>query len=399
MGSKSFRYALWGGAVIAIIAALAYAFRPQPLAVDLAHIETKRILVSVADEGKAEVREVYRVSAPLAGRLLRVQGEVGDPVVAGETELARIEPSVPVFLDARTESEIRAAVEAAKASYDMAKAEWDHANAEREFTTNEVKRSRSLFATGTISKQRLDEAERAYRVAAADLLTAQARLDQRMHELEVVEAKLVSPVNSSNDGPECDCLVLRAPVDGEILQIIEESEKPVVAGTGIVEVGDPRNLQIVVDLLSEDAVQVKPGLPAVVEGWGGPPLEAVVRRIEPYGYTKVSALGIDEQRVDVLLDLVDPPEAWSRLGHGYRVDVSIILEDIEALSVPIGAVFRIGQDWATFVFEDGRARQRTLKLGARNADKAQVVEGLAENDRVVLHPSDQIADGVRIVSR
>ncbi len=399
MGSKSFRYALWGGAVIAIIAALAYAFRAQPLAVDLAHIETKRILVSVADEGKAEVREVYRVSAPLAGRLLRVQGEVGDPVVAGETELARIEPSVPVFLDARTESEIRAAVEAAKASYDMAKAEWDHANAEREFTTNEVKRSRSLFATGTISKQRLDEAERAYRVAAADLLTAQARLDQRMHELEVVEAKLVSPVNSSNHGPECDCLVLRAPVDGEILQIIEESEKPVVAGTGIVEVGDPRNLQIVVDLLSEDAVQVKPGLPAVVEGWGGPPLEAVVRRIEPYGYTKVSALGIDEQRVDVLLDLVDPPEAWSRLGHGYRVDVSIILEDIEALSVPIGAVFRIGQEWATFVFEDGRARQRTLKLGARNADKAQVVEGLAENDRVVLHPSDQIADGVRIVSR
>jgi len=399
MGTKSFRYILWGGIFIVIAAALAYAFRPQPLSVDLATVQSERIRISVTDEGHAEVREVYRISAPLKGRLLRVKGEVGDKVVAGESEVARIEPDVPVFLDVRTEAEARAALEAARSNNALAAAEWERAHAEMEFTSNELERSRSLFSKGTISKQKLDEAERAHRVAGADLLTAQARLDQRMHEFEVAKAKLVSPTSVIRNKGDCECLVLRAPVSGEILRVFEESETTVNAGAGIVEIGDPRNLQIVVDLLSEDAVKVTPGLSAVVDGWGGPPLRAVVRRVEPYGYTKVSALGIDEQRVDVLADLVDPPEVWARLGHGYRVDVTIVLEDIEALAVPLGAIFRVGDDWAAFVLRDGRARQQLIKLGSRNADKAQVVEGLAEGDVVVLHPSDQITDGVRIASR
>ncbi|NQW02261.1 MAG: HlyD family efflux transporter periplasmic adaptor subunit [Rhodospirillales bacterium] len=399
MSSKSFRYVTGGGAAVVVVGALIFAFRPQPVAVDMADIKEERIRITVADEGKAEVREVYLISAPLAGRLLRVRGEVGDPVVAGQSELARIEPSAPIFLDVRTETEARAAVEAAKSSHAMATAEWDRANAEWIFTTGEVQRSRSLFASGTIAKQKLDEAERSYRVAAADLLTAQARLDQRMHELEMAEARLVSPLDSNPGEITCDCLVLRAPVDGEILQIIEENEKTIAAGTGIIEVGNPRDLQIVVDLLSEDAVLVKPGLHAVVDGWGGKPLRAVVRRVEPYGYTKVSALGIDEQRVDVLLDLVDTPDMWARLGHGYRVDVSIVLQDIQALAVPVGAVFRVGGEWVTYVDKEGRARQRVVKLGSQNADKAQVIDGLEVNDRVVLFPSDQITDGTRIVPR
>ena len=399
MKSKAFRFVLWGGAGLAVLGALIFAFRPQPAAVDLATVQEERVLITIADEGKAEVRDIYRVSSPVTGRLLRVQADVGDPVVAGETEVARIEPAAPVFLDVRTETEARATVEAAKARHSVAIAEWERAHAERVFTTNEVDRSRTLFGNGTISKQKLDVAERAHRVAGADLLTAQARLDQRMHELEVAEAKLVSPLSTDGKPLGCECLILRAPVSGEILQIIQESETTVNAGTGILEIGNPRELEIVVDLLSEDAVLITPGLTAIVDGWGGTPLQAVVRRVEPYGYTKVSALGIDEQRVDVLLDLVDPPIAWTRLGHGYRVDASIVLKDIQALAVPLGAVFRVGDAWATFVLENGRAKQTTIELGSRNADKAEIVSGLKSGDQVILYPSDQISDGVQIVSR
>lgn len=400
MGNKSFRYVLWSGAAIAVAGALVFAFRPQPITVDFAEIREDLVRITVSDEGNAEVREVYRVSAPVTGRLLRVQGEVGDPVVAGKTELARIEPVAPVFLDVRTETEARAAIEAARASNSLAAAEWERAQAELQFAATELERSRNLFARGTIAKQKLDDAERAHRVAGADLLTAQARLDQRMHEFEVAQAKLVSPVSINNDNNSvCECLVLRAPVDGEILRVIEESETTLAVGAGIVEIGNPRNLQIVVDLLSEDAVRVTAGLGAVIDGWGGPLLQAVVRRVEPYGYTKVSALGIDEQRVDVLLDLIDPPEVWARLGHGYRIDVSIILEEINTLAIPIGAIYRVDQEWATFVLEDGRARQRLIQLGARNMEKAQVIAGLEPGELVVLHPSDQVQDGKRVSSR
>lgn len=399
MQSKSARYILWGIVLAALVAALVFAFRPQPVAVDLASVRTDRILITVADEGEAEVREVYRISAPLAGRLLRVEGEVGDSVVAGQTEVAKIEPTSPVFLDVRTETEARAAIEAAKASHSAAVAEWERAQAEREFTIKEVERSRILFGNGTISKQKLDTDERANRVAIAELLTAQARLDQRMHELEVAEARLVPPTAATSNPLGCECLVLRAPVDGEILQVIEESETILQPGAGILEVGDPNNLQVVVDLLSEDAVQVAPGQTAIIDGWGGPPLEAVVRRVEPFGYTKVSALGIEEQRVDVILDLTDPSDLWSRLGHGYRVDVSIILKDLQGLSVPLGAIFRVGEDWTVFTVRDGRAHMQVVELGARNADIAEVLSGLAEGDSIIMHPSDQVVDGVRIEAR
>jgi len=399
MAQKSFRYLLWGGIAAAVVGGFVFAFRPQPVAVDMATVQQGRIQVTVGDEGKAEVRDVYRISAPVAGHLLRVQQEVGDRVMAGVTEVARIEPSAPVFLDVRTETEARATLNAARARKDLAEAERTRAQAELEYTAAEVERSRNLFARGTIAKQRLDDDERAYRVAAAELLTAQARRDQAQHEFEVAEAKLVPPTTDPRGNSDCECLVLRAPVNGEILQVIEESETTLAPGDGIVEIGDPADLQVVVDLLSEDAVKVTPGQAAVIDGWGGAPLNAVVRRVEPFGYTKVSALGIEEQRVDVLLDLADPPEQWARLGHGYRVDVQIVLQDTEALTVPLGAVFRGKDAWSVFVLRDGAAILQTVELGLRNADKASVTSGLDDGDVVILHPSDQIVDGTLIVSR
>ncbi len=399
MHKNRVRYILWGGAVALVVAALTFAFRPQAIPVDFATVTEGEIRITVADEGMAEVHEVYRISAPVAGRLLRVQGEVGDAVVAGETEIARIEPSAPVFLDVRTETEARATLEAARASENLADAELKRAQADLTFTAAEKERSRALFANGTIAKQKLDQDERANRIAVANLLTAQARLDQRRHEVEMARARLVSPASTETDHRQCECLVLRAPVDGEILQVLQESETTLPAGTGILEIGNPHDLQIVVDLLSEDAVRVTAGMPAVIEGWGGASLNAVVRRVEPFGYTKVSALGIDEQRVDVLLDLTDPPDAWTRLRHGYRVDVSIVLKEIESLILPLGAVFRTGENWSVFVENDGRAILRRIELGARNADHAEVVSGLEAGARVILHPSDQVMDGARIEAR
>lgn len=399
MNAVLFRVIFWGAIGAILIAGLVYAFLPRPVGVDMAAIGKERVTVAVGDEGKAEVREVYRLTAPVAGRLMRVGLEVGDKVKAGQTELARIEPAAPVFLDVRTETEARAAIEVAESAKDLADAELKRAQAEEDYTSTELERSRSLFTRGTVPKQRLDEAERAYRVAAADLLTAQARRDQARHELEVAKAKLVSPTSPEARSNSCECLVLRAPVDGEVLQVIEESETSLSPGAGIVEVGDPNDLQVRVDLLSEDAVLVKPGQAAVVSGWGGKPLNAVVRRVEPFGYTKVSALGVEEQRVDVLLDIIDPHEDWDRLGHGYRVDVSIFLHDVEDLAVPTAALFRSGPAWAVFTAKDGKANLQLLELGHRNAEWAQVLKGLAPGDSVILNPSETISEGALVEPR
>jgi HlyD family secretion protein len=181
--------------------------------------------------------------------------------------------------------------------------------------------------------------------------------------------------------------------------VLEESETTLPAGAGILEIGDPRDLQIVVDLLSEDAVKVLAGMPAIIEGWGGPALNAIVRRVEPFGYTKVSALGIDEQRVDVLLELIGPPDSWARLRHGYRVDVTIVLKEVEGVAAPLGAVFRTGDTWSVFTENEGRAVLRSVELGARNADYAEVISGLEAGARVILYPSDQVTDGALIEAR
>jgi HlyD family secretion protein len=399
MTTASRRLVIWGLIALLVAAGLGYAFRPQAVAVDLAVIETSPLRVTVEEEGQAEVREVYSLSAPISGRLLRIKAEVGDPVTAGETELARIEPAEPAFLDIRSESEARAAVEAARAARDLAQADLTRSQAELAFAESELERARSLFTRGTVSKRTLDQAERAHRVAAAGLLTAQATLDVRSHELEVAEARLTPPSETSGQGEDCECLTLRAPVDGEVLQVLQESETVVQAGQPLVEMGDPRDLQVVVDLLSEDAVKVEPGQAAIISGWGGPDLAALVRRVEPYGYTKVSALGIEEQRVDVLLDLTDPPEDWARLGHGYRVDVAILLHDREVLSLPLGALFREGGDWKVFRLEEGRARAVTVKIGLRNQNHAELLEGLEPGDRVVLYPTDRVVEGAAIEPR
>jgi HlyD family secretion protein len=393
------RLLIWIPVGLIIAGGLAYAFSPTSISVDLASIEEGRLKVAVAEEGYTQVREVYELSAPVGGRLLRIQAEVGDKVRAGETEVARIEPAAPSFLDVRSETEARAAVEAAGSARDLAFAELERTRAELDFATSELDRYRVLYSNGTVPERRFDEARRAHDVAAAELLTAQANMDVRKHELERAEARLISRQEIERLGEACECVELRAPVNGVVLRVLQESETVVNAGQPIMEFGNPRDLELVVDLLSQDAVLVEPGQAAIVDGWGGPPLTAVVRRVEPYGYTKVSALGIEEQRVDVVLDLADPPADFGRLGHGYRVNVAILLHDTTVLKVPLGALYRDGSTWMVFVEEDGRAGARTVEIGLRNDVAAEVVSGLVEGQRVVLYPTDRVVDGSRIAAR
>jgi len=395
------RLALWGVLGLLLVAGLLYAFRPQPIPVDIVAASQGPMMVTVEEEGETRVKEVFVLSAPVAGRALRIDAHVGDPVVANETVLARIEPIDPSFLDVRTEAQARAAVRAAEAAKALAAAEVDQARAELEFVETELDRARRLIKSDTISQRSLDEAERAYKTRRAAVATAEAALQMRDFELERARALLVSPAETQANRGECECVPIRAPVSGRILRVVHESEGVVESGDPLIEIGDPRDLEIVVDLLSSDAVKVETGQRVIIDEWGGPePLEGRVRRVEPFGFTKVSALGIEEQRVNVIVDFADPPERWRRLGHGYRIEARIVLwQGEDVLQLPLSALFRNGGDWAAFVAEDGRARLRKLTLGERNGLSARITDGLAAGERVVLHPSDRIADGVRIEAR
>ncbi|MCA1366196.1 HlyD family efflux transporter periplasmic adaptor subunit [Bradyrhizobium sp. BRP14] len=393
------RLAIWGSLLALLAVGIAYALRPQPVQVDLAVAETGLLRVTLDEEGETRVRDVYTLHAPLRGQLQRIAAEVGDVVKAGETQLAQIEPAPPAFLDVRIEAELQAAVEAARAAHKLAAAELNKAKADLTFAEGERARARQLIERRAISQRALEDAERAYHVAQANLATAEAALKVREHELHQARSRLLSRQEIRSLREDCECMPVTAPVSGVVLQVMRRSEGVVEAGTPLLDIGDPADLEIVVNFLSEDAVRITPGQRAIVTGWGGEDLNAVVRRIEPFGQTEVSALGIEEQRVDVILDFAEPPQRWRTLGHGYRVDVQVILFEGEVLKLPLGALFRQGDDWAVFIAADGLARLRRVAVGQRNSLAVEIREGLEPGDRAILYPSDRIKDGVAIVER
>jgi HlyD family secretion protein len=291
-------------------------------------------------------------------------------------------------------------VDAAAASRTHAAAQVRRAQAELEFAQSELARIRILARSHTVSENDLDSAERRAKTADAALGEARAEQQVRESEYQVARARLMTPASRTRTA-DCDCVTVFSPVSGDVLRVVTESEGVVQSGTPILEVGDPDKLEVVVDLLSSDAVQVQAGQRAIIEAWGGSvPLEGVVRRVEPFGFTKVSALGIEEQRVNVIIDIKEPRQQWQRLGHGYRVEPRIVLwEGRDVLKVPLSALFRQGQRWAVFVADGGRAVLREVEIGHENGLEAEVVSGLAGGERVVLHPGDRVAPGARIEER
>ena len=394
------RIAVLGAVAAAVIAAFIWAFRPQPVPVDLATISGGDLEITVADEGLAKIAEVYVVSAPVAGTVLRTPVDPGDEVVRGEAVVATIEPAWPAFLDVRARREVEASVDAARAALALAEAEVTRAEAEIEFWQADLTRQEMLRSRGTIAQRALEESRMQLAIHEAALKTARATVRVRESELRRAEAQLTQPEDEAIAGEGTCCLQVRAPVTGRVLDVMVESETVVRPGDPLLSVGDPAEMEIVVDLLSSDAVRVQEGDPATIERWGGPPLRARVRTVEPAGFEEVSALGIEEQRVQVRLDIESPHEAWRGLGHDYRVFVSILAERYDdVLTVPIGAIFRDGADWAVFVVENGRAALRRVDLGAMSDRAAQVVGGLASGEAVILHPTDRIVDGVAVADR
>lgn len=378
-------------AALAVLAALVWAFLPRPVEVELGTVAPRTLEVTVEEEGQARIREVFTVSASIAGRLQRIGLHAGDVVRKGET-VARIGPADPVLLDSRSRAVAEATAAAAQAATDLARAELDQAQAARDFAASEAGRAAALFQKGAVPERAYDSALREEKTAKAAVASAVANLAVREKELESALAVL----RSDQGGTGACCVDLPAPVSGRVLRVLTESEQPVQPGTPILELGDPANLEVVVDLLSRDAVRVAEGAAATVTGWGGPDLAARVLRVEPSAVTQVSALGIEEQRVTVVLALEGPVQG---LGHGFRVIARIALwRQDGVLTIPVGALFRDGPDWAAYVLRDGRAVLRRLRLGERNEDYAQVLDGVGEGDQVVLHPSDKVADGVRVVA-
>ena len=274
------------------------------------------------------------------------------------------------------------------------------AEAQYEFARAEFARMQELVKEGSVSKRNLDSAERDYKARHAGLDTARAALQVRSYELEVARAQLVSPLETQGSQEACDCIPITAPVSGRILQITDRSERVVREGDVLMQIGDPKDLEIVVDYLSMDAVKIEAGQRVIIDNWGGDePLEGRVRLVEPFGFLKISALGIEEQRVNVIIDFA-AEDGWEKLGHGYQVETRVVLWDLaDVLAVPLTALFRDGERWAMFVDDDGRAQLRHVEVGQKNGVLAEIREGVAAGETVVLHPSDRVSDGTRIRSR
>ena len=396
------RVIIYGTVGVALIGGAVWAFRPQPQSVDVATVQSRPMTVMIEEDGRTRVRDLYTVSAPVAGRLKRIDLEVGDPVKAGRTSLATIVPSAPSFLDKRGAVQAAAQVKAADASVAEARARIEQANAQLAFARKELDRSRDLRASGTIPASRLETAERDYSDAQAVLDSAKASLRARLMDLEVAKAAMISPGGAGDEGSDDSTVGVVAPIDGQVLTLHQKSSKVVASGTPLMDIGDETNLEVVADFLSSDAVKVRPRARAEFTGWGGEaPIAGQVRRIEPTGFTKVSALGVEEQRVNIVLD-IDPSEAAAaRIGPGYRLvtRIEVWASDGPTLVVPIDALFRQGVSWAVFTLRDGHARLTPVTLGRRNDEVAQVIDGIAEGDTVIVHPGRSVEDGSLVVPR
>lgn len=385
----------------AMVAAFAYALAPRAVPIDTAVIEKGTLKVTVDEEGRTRIREVYSVSAPASGRIRRSTLKPGDPVQKGRTVLAVVEPAVPPFLDLRSRRELEATIAAAEAAVALAEAELEQARGEFGFAEADLERARSLAQRDVLSGRNLQRAELDVRTRRAAVARAIAARDLKRQELESLKARRTGPedIILSGDGGTC-CIPMLAPADGRVLRVLKESEQVVLQGTPIIEIGDPGDLEVVVELLSADAVRVVPDAPAVVDAWGGPSLPARVTRIEPAGFKKVSALGIEEQRVVVVLSLGGPPDQRQRLGHDFHVFARIEVASLaDVVQVPLGALFRTGNDWTAYVVAGGRAALRRIEIDARNPRAAAVRSGLKSGEVVILHPSDRVGEGVRVATR
>lgn len=382
---------------IALLGGLVMAFRPQPALVEVAEVTRGPFEQVIEDDGKTRVRERYVVSAPLAGKLQRITLKAGDAVTAGMV-LAIIDPSSPALLDVRTERELTERVGAAEATRLRATATVERARAALDKSRSDLERARKLAVKGFISAAQLEQVELEAKINMRELEATRYAEQAAAHDVAVARAALLQVRDGAAGKPSARRWEVRTPVAGRILRVEQESEAAVAVGAPLLEVGQPAELEVVVDVLSTDAVQIRPGVPVRLLRWGmAGPLEGRVRRVEPAAFTKVSALGVEEQRVNVVIDLTSPAEKWQSLGDGYKVDASIIVASLDnVIKVPVSALFRDGEQWAVFTAVNGKATRRIVQLGRRGGLEAVVEKGLQPGEKVIVHPGDTLRDGRRI---
>ncbi|MGA0603178.1 efflux RND transporter periplasmic adaptor subunit [Caulobacter sp. KR2-114] len=397
MARKSqIRWLLIALLALATAGLLAFLFAPRPLAVDVAVATRGPIAETAADQGQARVRQAYVVSAPVAGRLERLPLEVGDTVVAGRTIVARLRPTPPAFLDPRARAQAEAAIAAANSAQAAAEAQAQRLKAEVVRSAADLDRTTTLWRKGFAAQAALDNARAAADAARSALVAAEA--DVRARRADVVAAR------SALTGPEAagaGLVTVTSPAGGVVVRLDQQSERAVAAGAPLIEIGDTHGLEAQIEFLSQDAVRMRQGQRAEIYDWGGArPIPAEVRLVEPQGYTKISALGVEEQRALVMLQFTGPPSSWAGLAPGYRVWGRVFLRETpSALLAPLGALVRDNGGWAVFRLEDGRARLRPVQVGAITDRQAEILSGLAAGDRLVVFPSDKVRDGVRVRPR
>ncbi|HET7362931.1 MAG TPA: efflux RND transporter periplasmic adaptor subunit [Burkholderiales bacterium] len=384
-----------GIVVAGVAAAVVWALQPRPVLVETASVTSGVFEQTVSDDGKTRVRNRYVVAAPLAGHLDRIRFDAGDWVREGDV-IARLNPTAPAFLDARTARELQARIGAAQAQLARASAESAKVQAQRDQARADLERQSRLSKEGFVSPTVREQAELTMRTAERAFDAARFGQAAAGHDLEQAKAALTRYKEGTGDKWD-----VTSPVSGSVLRVLQKSEGPVALGAPLVELADARSLEIVVDVLSQEAVAIRTAMPARVElGRGVPPLAAQVRLVEPGAFTKVSALGVEEQRVNVVLDFAEPLDRIQTIGDGYRADAHIVIFRADAaVKAPVGALFREGDGWAVFVADGDRAVKRPVKAPRRNGFEAMVEEGLKPGERVVVYPSDSLKDGSRLEVR
>jgi len=381
---------------IAITAALLWGFWPGPVPVEGALVVRAPLRVTVDEEGRTRVKDRFIISAPVAGYLQRIQLEVGDAVTQGQT-LAVMEPLRPEVLDPRSRARAEAQVAAAQAALKSAEEQVISARAEDVYAQAEYRRKQQLLKDALVSQDDLELAQTHARQAVAAKRSAEFAVEVARFDLEAAQTALRYSISGNGEEP-LETVKLRAPVASRVLAIHHESEGVVMTGEDLLEIGDPAALEVAVDVLSADAVRIRPGGAVQLQRWGGEqPLDGLVRVVEPSGFTKISALGVEEQRVWVIADITSPRELWQQLGDGYRVEAHFILWDEDAvLQLPASALFRHADGWSVFAIRDGKARRVAVQIGHSNGLVTQILSGIDAGETVIVHPDDRIQDGVRV---
>lgn len=387
--------------VISAVALLVFAFIPEKLQVDLISVENGDLIISVEGEGKTRIHDIYTIYTPIEGRITRIESIAGDSVIAGKSIIANMYPANPAFLDKRSEIQAKADINGAEAALELASSRMRQAQAQLKFDQSEYKRTQELFNNKMVSKAELERAEIKLTMQEAEEDTSKANRALMSSRLRAAHAKSLQPASISNNQSDSCQICIYSPIDGYVLRLLHKSESIIPVGTALVEIGDPKDLEVNIEMLSTNAVKVNVGDKALIKRWGGmEDLAAIVKVIEPSGFTKISALGVEEQRVNVILTLTDPYDKWKSLGDAFRVEAEIVIDDIKKVNkVPLSALFRQQGEWSVLKVIDGKVVLQKVMVGKRNNFFAEITAGLTVGEQLIVHPNNNIDVGMSVTQR